>query len=111
MSTSGNGGDTSKLENVMRFMGLASRQQRGQSAKEPSGPRQPTQEEIRNLALTEWLQNRRGSDLLMELLEVRIQEAIDGAQVNVTTHALCAGFLGAQAALQRLHNDLHRLRG
>jgi len=49
--------------------------------------------------------------VLIQLIEARAAEALAGAHDYVNTHALCAGFLGAQAALTRLQEDLTRLRG
>lgn len=108
-----NGGDTaSRLENFMRFVGLAGGQRRGEASRGASTPRSPSPDELRDLSLAQMLQQSNdGSEVLIQLLHDRIEEALAFAHANVTNHAVCVGFLGAHAALKRLYDDLHRLRG
>lgn len=108
---SGNGSEvsTQRLESVMRFLGLAQGQRRGER-KPLSEPRQRTDEEMRNITLANWL-SAEGGQLLMSMLDIRIEEAYTNSQIHVANHPLCAGFLGAQAALRSLRDDLKRLKG
>ena len=108
----GNGAKESRIENVLRFLGLASGQRRGTQEKHavPSAP--PSENELRDLALARLLrQDADGCTVLLQLIEARSVEALASAHDYVGTHAICTGYLGAQAALARLHEDLIKLRG
>lgn len=109
---SGNGAETTRLSGVLRFLGLADTQRRGAQESRASAPQPPSEDDLHRLALARLLQNDAdGATVLLRLLEARIRDAMTGAHEHVVTHALCAGFLGAHAALTRLHDDLTRLRG
>jgi len=107
---SGNGAERLR-EGVLRFMGLASQQRRGDPQREPSAPRPPSPRELQDIALAQMLQSGDGGEVLLRVIGDRILEALDNAQSNVREHAVCVGFLGAHAALKRLYDDLVRLRG
>ena len=107
-----NGGDTSVRDSILRFMGLAGNQQRGQRKAASGEKPRPSPEELRNLSIANMLHSdEAGARLLLALISERISDANLSAQTNVTSHPLCAGFLGAEAALKRLHDDLNTLRG
>jgi len=108
---SGNGADKSRLENVLRLMGLATTQRRGDPQREPAAPRPPSPGELRELAVAQMLQSGEGGEVLIRLVADRIAEAMENAQMSIREHAVCVGFLGAHAALKRLYDDLVRLRG
>ena len=111
MSESGNGIET-KRDILLRFMGLAGGQQRGQRKSAISEKPQPTPDELRNLSIANMLRSdAAGSRLLLQLIAERMADANLSANVNVQSHPLCAGFLGAEAALKRLHDDLTNLSG
>lgn len=108
MSDPGNG----KLDAALRFLGLADGQRRGHHEARPVVPPPPSPDELRNLALASLLrQDFDGSTVLLQFIQERRDAALASAHEYVGTHAICTGFLGAEAVLSRLYEDLNKLRG
>ena len=109
---SSNGEHSNPLEATLRFLGLATGQRRGERPSSQASPRPPSPEEVKAAELGRMLQqNADGSAVLLELITARISEANASAHEMAANHAICVGFLGAEAALKRLLDDLTRLRG
>lgn len=109
---SGNGDTTNRVADVLRFLGLSAEQRRGDRRPGESVHRAPSAEEMRAATLSALLQqNSDGAQVLIDLLETRVTEANASAHESAANHAVCVGFLGAEAALRRLLDDLKRLRG
>jgi len=109
---SGNGAEKSRAESVLKFLGLAGLQQRGRPTRAPQAPTPPSPDELRDNAIaTLLLADPAGAEILIRLIRERITEANLNAHASVASHPMCTGFLGAEAALRRLLDDLNRLRG
>ena len=107
-----NNGEPTVAEKFERFMRLAGDQIRGLRSSKQSQPVAPTPEALRELHIMGLLRaDSQGTNALLQLLTERISDANLSAHTNVTNHPLCAGFLGAEAALRRLYEDINRLRG
>ena len=107
-----NGAEKSRVEGVLRFLGLAGMQMRGRPTRATQPQEKPSPEALRESAITALLlADPPGAEILLGLLKERIEMANLDAHATIREHAICAGFLGAEAALRRLHDDLNRLRG
>jgi hypothetical protein len=107
-----NGGENPRIEGIRRFLGLSGTQQRGKRPPASQPAPQPSPDELRNMSIATMLRaDPAGSRILLTLIEERMADANLSANVNVQSHPLCAGFLGAEAALKRLHDDLTNLSG